>query len=233
MEKIENQLKGLVTRNLGSGNAFGEFDNADGSSLDLNCDDTLGNAYTLDGMKTKLAEMEANQAIAMNRRANLITDRNTKQSAYDSANNLPSKTRGDRDVKEATKTRTYQPYIDAEKAVAQAYLDTQAGGDAITRFKLAYNCKLYKAQKAEEKRVADERAKGNVVATDVTLASAKPLGTDKLNNPPVPPKDATADQVKSATIEPEGSKGKKIALIGGGLLLLAVGVILFIRARKK
>lgn len=233
MKKIEQQLGGLVTRNLGSGNAFGEFDNADGDGMTLDCNDSLGNDYTLDGMKTKLAQMEANQAIAMTRRANLISDRDKKQSAYDSANNLPSKTRGDRDVKEATKTRTYQPYIDAEKLVAQAYIDTQAGGDAITRFKLAYNCKLFKAQQAEAKRVADEKAKGNIVATDPTLASAKPLGTDKLNNPPVPPKDASADQVKSATITPSGiSNTKKVLFIGGGLLLI-VGVFLFIRSRRK
>lgn len=228
MEKIENQLKGLVTRNLGSGNAFGEFDNADGATLDLNCDDSLGNDFTLDGMKTKIAQMEAIQAGLMANRAGLISKRDSAKASYDSANNMKKGKE-----KEALKAKWFPIYMDLESKVTTAYTDTQAGGDAITKFKLAYNCKLFKAQKAEEKRVADELAKGKVVPTDVTLASAKPLGTDKLNNPPVPPKDASANEVKSATIEPEGSKGKKIALIGGGLLLLAVGVILFIRARKK
>ena len=228
MKKIEQQLGGLVTRNLGLGNAFGEFDNADGEALDMNCNDSLGDAYTLDGMKSKLAEMEATQRLKMNARAELIRKESDARIAYNNCENI----RNSRD-KTACKQSKLPLLQRLEADVATAYTDTQAGGDAITRFKLAYNCKLYKAQKNEEKRVADELARGKVVATDVTLASAKPLPTDRLNNPPVPPKDASADQVKSATITPEGtSTTKKVLFIAGGLLLVA-GVILFIRSRRK
>lgn len=228
MKKIENQLRGLVTRNLGSGNAFGEFDNADGETLDMNCNDSLGNDFTLDGMKTKIAQMEATQAGLMANRANLISKRDSAKASYDSANNMKKGKE-----KEALKAKWLPIYLDLDSKVTTAYNDTQAGGDAITKFKLAYNCKLFKAKEAEKKRVEAEKAKGNIVATDVSLSSSLPIATDPLNNPPVPPKEATSNEVKSATITPEGSKGKKIALIGGGLLLLAIGVILFIRSRKK
>lgn len=227
MKKIEQQLGGLVTRNLGSGNAFGEFDNADGDGMTSDCNDSLGNDYTLDGMKTKLAQMEAKQSGLMTNRADLITKRDTAKANYDNANNMKKGKE-----KEAKKAYWYPIYMDLENKVSVAYNETQAGADAITKFKLAYNCKLLKAKEAEAKRVADEKAKGNIVATDPVLASAKPMATGKLNNPPV---DATASDVlkaKSEITTTSGSTTKKVLFIAGGLLLVA-GVILFIRSRRK
>lgn len=227
MKTIEKQLRGLVTRNLGSGNAFGEFDNADGATLDLNCDDSLGNDFTLDGMKTKIAEKVAQHAIKMNERAEAITVLATYQANYDTANNMKK----GKD-KEAKKAYWLPKVLSQDSKVKRLYAETQAGGDAITNLKLAYNCKLFKAQKQEEKRVADELAKGKVVATDVSISSAKPIATDKLNNPPVPPINASAEDVKKAVVTDKKNTGRNIALIGGGLLLV-VGVFLFIRSRRK
>ena len=226
MKKIEQQLGGLVIRNLGSGNAFGEFDNADGTPTAENCDDSLGNGYTLDGMVQKREEMKMNQRIAMGNRADLIDKLSYAQIKYDSYNALKKQSDTIGGIKkEDGKIKWNAEVVRLQQKVNEAYASTQASADAITKFELAYNCKLLKAQKENEKKDPSKR--------DPRLESAQTLNISRLNNPPVPPKDASADQVKSATITPSGtSNTKKVLLIRGGLLLI-VGVFLFIRSRRK
>jgi hypothetical protein len=225
MKKIEQQLGGLVTRNLGSGNAFGEFDNADGTPNAENCDDSLGNGYTLDGMVQKREEMKMNQRIAMGNRADLINKLSDAQIKYDSYNALKKQSDTIGGIKkEDGKIKWNAEVVRLQQKVNEAYASTQASADAITKFELAYNCKLLKAQKENEKKDPSKR--------DPRLESAQPLNIRRLNNPPV---DATASDVlkaKSEITTTSGSTTKKVLFIAGGLLLVA-GVILFIRSRRK
>jgi hypothetical protein len=225
MKKIEQQLGGLVTRNLGSGNAFGEFDNADGTPTVENCDDSLGNGYTLDGMVQKREEMKMNQRIAMGNRADLINKLSDAQIKYDSYNALKKQSDTIGGIKkEYGKIKWNAEVVRLQQKVNEAYASTQASADAITKFELAYNCKLLKAQKENEKKDPSKR--------DPRLESAQPLNIRRLNNPPV---DATSSDVlkaKSEITTTSGSTTKKVLFIAGGLLLV-VGVILFIRSRRK
>jgi len=107
-----------------------------------------------------------------------------------------------------------------QQKVNEAYASTQASADAITKFELAYNCKLLKAQKENEKKDPSKR--------DPRLESAQTLNISRLNNPPV---DATSSDVLKAKSEITPAT-KKVLFIAGGLLLVA-GVILFIRSRRK
>lgn len=223
MKTIEKQLGGLVTRHLGSGNAFGEFDNFSGNEWN----NAIGDGFTLDGLNNEIARLEVNQRLAMEARAQLIAKRDNIQSKYNACQNIKK----NKD-KESCKSQYYQPYLDLENQVAKAYTDTQASGDYITKMKEAYNVKLQQAKDAEDKRVADEKAKGNIVARDPKLQDAIPKDLDKLNNPPVPPVNASSEDVKNAIVPEKKNTVRNIALIGGGLLLV-VGVFLFIRSRRK
>lgn len=223
MKTIEKQLGGLVTRHLGSGNAFGEFDNFSGNDWN----NAVGDGFTLDGLNNEIARLEADHRLAMKARAELIIKRDDTQSKYDACQNIKK----NKD-KESCKGKYYQSYVSLEKQVTQAYTDTQASGDYITKMKEAYNVKLQQEKEKEDKRVADEKAKGNIVARDPKLQGAIPKDLDKLNNPPVPPVNASSEDVKNAIVPEKKNTVRNIALIGGGLLLV-VGVFLFIRSRRK
>jgi hypothetical protein len=223
MKTIEKQLGGLVTRHLGSGNAFGEFDNFSGNDWN----NAIGDGFTLDGLNNEIARLEADHRLEMTKRAELIAKRDSVQSKYNACQNIKK----NKD-KESCKSQYYQSYLSLENQVATAYTTTQASGDYITKMKEAYNVKLQQAKEAEDKRIAEEKAKGNIVARDPKLEGAIPKDLDKLNNPPVPPVNASAEDVKNAVVPEKNNTGRNIALIGGGLLLV-VGVFLFIRSRRK
>jgi hypothetical protein len=229
MKTIEQQLGGLVTRNLGSGNAFGEFDNADG--MTEACDDSLASAYTIEGAISKIAELSAIQKQAMADRAELILAQSNAQDKYDAFNALTKKKSTiDGRTKESGKIYWLAEVKRLTTLVENAYTSTQSKADEITKLTLAKNCKVFKAQKAEEKRIADEKAKGNTVAGDQALLSMRPSPTGQLNNPP---KDASAsDVLKAKDNLSDTSNTKKILIIGGGLILV-IGAFLFIRSRRN
>jgi len=229
MKTIEKQLGGLVTRNLGSGNAFGEFDNFSGNEWN----NAIGDGFTLDGLNNEIARLEANQRIAMNERANQILKLEDAQNKYNAFNALKKQSDKIGGVKKEDGKIYWNGQIDKlQLIVNKFYTDTQASGDYITNMKEAYNIKLQQAKDAEDKRVAEEKAKGNIVARDPKLQGAISKDLDKLNNPPVPPINASAEDVKKAVVPAKKNTGRNIALIGGGLLLV-VGVFLFIRSRRK
>lgn len=230
MRTIEQQLGGLVTRNLGSGNAYGEFDNADGEALTESCNDSLAKDYTIEGIIKKITQLEEAQILAMSNRATLISNRDKAQIKYDAFNALKKRSDKIQGVKKEDGKNYWSGELKRLDAlVTSAYTDTQLKADQITNLTLAKNCKVFKAQKAEEKRIADEKAKGNIIAGDQALLSMKPSATSQLNNPP---KDASASDVLKAKDNLSSTSNVKKYAIIGGVLLLIIGAGLFLMRRN-
>ena len=184
MRTIERQLGGLVTRKLGSGNAFGEFDNADG--------DDFSNAG---GKARRQARRDA---------------RNARKSG------------GCDDV--TKDTPLYGLSFCVKGAPIYPSLTTVA---TLADWKKKINRCI--CGKRKEANVKDDVAPETAVpdTENIVVGSNKP---DKQ----LPLPDTSGNLNKSATITPApATKGNKMLLIGGGLLLLVVGAVLFIRARKK
>lgn len=231
MRTIEQQLGGLVTRNLGSGNAYGEFDNADGDALTESCNDSLANDYTIEGIIKKISELEVAQDKKLSNRRDLILKRDEAQNKYDAFNALKNKNSKLNGVKKEDGKNYWSAELKRlDGLVASAYTDTQLSADKITNLTLAKNCKVFKAQKAEEKRIADEKSKGNTVAGDQALLSMKPSPTSQLNNPP---KDASASDVLKAKDNLSNTSNVKKYAIIGGVLLLVIGAGLFLMRRNN